>query len=319
METKNKKKGIKKGLITKIVVFVLVFIFVAVAVVSDLWLSATAFGNFINNTIGKFFNIVALVTDNIIVIAESIVIIVFFWLLNKLFEYLILPLARKRTQSSTIWVIIKSIFKYLTSIVAVFLVLSVWGVDTPTLLIGAGIVGLAISFGAQSLIEDVIAGLFIIFEKQFMIGDIIQVNNFRGRVTEIGIRTTSLEDLNGDILIINNSDVRMIVNTSANLSPAVCDVSVSYGQDLQYIEDVIKQALPVFKEKITDIVEGPFYKGVQQLGDSAVILRIYAKTEETKKYQVVRDLNREIKLLFDQKKISIPFPQIVVHQEKDEK
>jgi small conductance mechanosensitive channel len=230
---------------------------------------------------------------------------------------LILPLARKRTQSSTIWVIIKSIFKYLTSIVAVFLVLSVWGVDTPTLLIGAGIVGLAISFGAQSLIEDVIAGLFIIFEKQFMIGDIIQVNNFRGRVTEIGIRTTSLEDLNGDILIINNSDVRMIVNTSANLSPAICDISVSYGQDLEYIEGVINQALPHLKEKISDIVEGPFYKGVQQLGDSSVVLRIYAKTEETKKYQVVRDLNREMKLLFDQNKISIPFPQIVVHHEKD--
>ena len=127
-------------------------------------------------------------------------------------------------------------FKYITTILAIFLVLSTWGVATPTLLVGAGIVGLAISFGAQSLIEDVIAGLFIIFEKQFLIGDIIQVEKFRGRVIEIGIRTTSLEDVNGDILIVNNSDLRMIVNTSANLSPAICDISVSYGQDLTYIE-----------------------------------------------------------------------------------
>lgn len=316
MEVKKVKKAAPKGLVTKIIVFSLVGVFVILAVISDLLLRGTAFGNFINNTIGKFFNIVGLISNNIITIAESIVIIIFFWLLNKLFEYLIIPFVKKRNQRATIWVIVKSIFKYSTSIIAIFLVLSVWGVDTPTLLIGAGIVGLAISFGAQSLIEDVIAGLFIIFEKQFMIGDIIQVHDFRGRVTEIGIRTTSLEDLNGDILIINNSDVRMLLNTSANLSPAICDIGVTYGQDLEYIERVINDALPGIKERITDIQEGPYYKGVQKLADSSVVLRIYAKCEETKKYQVVRDLNREMKMVFDKNKITIPFPQVVVHQGK---
>ena len=256
------KKKIEKGLIMKIVVFSLIGVFVVIAVISDLWLSTTGFGNFVNNTIGKFFNIVGIIGNNAMVIAESVVIIVFFWLLNKLFEYLVMPLVRKRNQRSTIWVIIRSVFKYLTSVVAIFLVLSAWGVNTPTLLAGAGIVGLAISFGAQSLIEDVIAGLFIIFEKQFMIGDIIQVNNFRGKVIEIGIRTTSLEDVNGDILIVNNSDIRMIVNTSANLSPAICDISVSYGQDLKYIEGVINNSLALIKEKIPDSVEGPYYYGV---------------------------------------------------------
>lgn len=309
------KKKIEKGLIMKIVVFSLIGVFVVIAVISDLWLSTTGFGNFVNNTIGKFFNIVGIIGNNAMVIAESVVIIVFFWLLNKLFEYLVMPLVRKRNQRSTIWVIIRSVFKYLTSVVAIFLVLSAWGVNTPTLLAGAGIVGLAISFGAQSLIEDVIAGLFIIFEKQFMIGDIIQVNNFRGKVIEIGIRTTSLEDVNGDILIVNNSDIRMIVNTSANLSPAICDISVSYGQDLKYIEGVINNSLALIKEKIPDIVEGPYYYGVQKLADSAVILRIYAKTEEKNKFQVVRNLNREVKLLFDQNKIEKPFPQVVVHQD----
>lgn len=309
------KKKIEKGLIMKIVVFSLIGVFIVIAVISDLWLSTTGFGNFVNNTIGKFFNIVGIIGNNAMVIAESVVIIVFFWLLNKLFEYLVMPLVRKRNQRSTIWVIIRSVFKYLTSVVAIFLVLSAWGVNTPTLLAGAGIVGLAISFGAQSLIEDVIAGLFIIFEKQFMIGDIIQVNNFRGKVIEIGIRTTSLEDVNGDILIVNNSDIRMIVNTSANLSPAICDISVSYGQDLKYIEGVINNSLALIKEKIPDIVEGPYYYGVQKLADSAVILRIYAKTEEKNKFQVVRNLNREVKLLFDQNKIEKPFPQVVVHQD----
>ena len=112
-------------------------------------------------------------------------------------------------------------------IVGVFLVLSAWGVQTPTLLAGAGILGLALSFGAQSLIEDVIAGLFIIFEKQFQVGDIIQAHSFRGKVTEIGVRTTTLVDVNGDVLIINNSDLRQTINTSANLSPAICDISIA--------------------------------------------------------------------------------------------
>ncbi|MGE4341690.1 MAG: mechanosensitive ion channel family protein [Bacilli bacterium] len=313
------KKKNTTGSVMKIVVFSLIGIFIIIAVVSDLWLSTTAFGNFVNNTIGKFFNIVGLVVNHTMTIVESLVIIVFFWLLNKLFEYLVMPLVKKRNNRSTIWVIVKSIFKYLTSILAIFLVLSTWGVDTPTLLAGAGIVGLAISFGAQSLIEDVIAGLFIIFEKQFMIGDIIQVNSFRGKVTEIGIRTTSLEDLNGDILIVNNSDIRMIVNTSANLSPAICDISVSYDQDLKYIETVIKEALPQLKNNIPEIKEGPYYRGVQQLGESSVVLRIFAKVEETQKYQVVRDLNREMKLLFDRHNITIPFPQVVVHQETEKK
>lgn len=311
------KKKLAPGTIMKIVVFSMIAIFIIIAVVSDLWLASTGFGNFVNNTIGKFFNVVGLITNNTMTIVESIVIIVFFWLLNKLFEYLVMPFVKKRNHRATVWVIVKSIFKYLTSIIAVFLVLSTWGVDTPTLLAGAGIVGLAVSFGAQSLIEDVIAGLFIIFEKQFMIGDIIQVHDFRGRVTEIGIRTTSLEDLNGDILIVNNSDIRMIVNTSANLSPAICDVSVSYDQDLTYIEKVINAALPEIKAKIPAIVEGPFYKGVQDLGESRVVLRIYAKSEETAKYQVTRDLKREMKLLFDKNNILIPFPQVVVHQQVD--
>ncbi len=104
---------------------------------------------------------------------------------------------------------------------------------------GAGILGLALSFGAQSLIEDVIAGLFIIFEKQFQVGDIIQAHGFRGKVTEIGVRTTTLVDVNGDVLIINNSDLRQTINTSANLSPAICDISIAYDEDIERVEKII--------------------------------------------------------------------------------
>ena len=186
----SKKFKFNKGLIPKLIVIGIFLALVIIAIISDKVLTGTAFGDFVNNTIGKFFNIIDILKNHWITIAESIVIIVFFWLLNKLFEYILLPLGKKRNKHSTWWVLFRSIFKYLSSAVAIFLVLSAWGVDTPTLLIGAGIVGLAISFGAQSLIEDVIAGLFIIFEKQFKIGDVIQVGETRGYVIDIGIRPT---------------------------------------------------------------------------------------------------------------------------------
>jgi len=132
----------------------------------------------------------------------------------------------------------------------------------------------------------------------------------------IGIRTTKIEDLTGDLKIINNSEIRGAVNTSNSLHPAICDVGLSYGTDIERFERLIHEELPRLREMIPDIQEGPFYKGVQELGESAVVLRILARTEEAKKYQVVRDLNREVKLFCDKNGFEIPFNQLVVHVEK---
>jgi len=278
-------------------------------------LSVTPFGVFINNTVGKFFNVANLFVNNSMAIIETLVIVFFVWALNEIIKYVVDLLIKKFRTKSTIWIIIRSIFKYGSVIVGVFLALSAWGVQTPTLLAGAGILGLALSFGAQSLIEDVIAGLFIIFEKQFQVGDIIQAHGFRGKVTEIGVRTTTLVDVNGDVLIINNSDLRQTINTSANLSPAICDISIAYDEDIERVEKIILANIEDLKKRIPDIVEGPFYRGVQSLSDSSVVIRMYARTDELKKYQVTRDLNKEMKLLFDRNGIQIPFNQLVVHYE----
>lgn len=303
----------RRQLIAKMLASFAVTAVVVVTVV--IALSTTPFGVFVNNTVGKFFNVANLFVNNGMALLETAVIIFFVWALNEIVKIVIDLLIRRFSKKSTVWIIIRSIFKYGSVIVGVFLVLSAWGVQTPTLLAGAGILGLALSFGAQSLIEDVIAGLFIIFEKQFQVGDIIQAHSFRGKVTEIGVRTTTLVDVNGDVLIINNSDLRQTINTSANLSPAICDISFAYDEDLERVEKVILNNIEELKSKIPDIVEGPFYRGVQSLSDSSVVIRMYARTDELKKYQVTRDLNKEMKLLFDRNGIQIPFNQIVVHYE----
>lgn len=206
-----------------------------------------------------------------------------------------------------------SLIKYAAVIVLVFLILKTLGVDTTTILAGIGILGLVVGLGAQPLIADIIAGLFIVFEKVFDVGDIIVVDGFRGTVKEIGVRTTQLVDTGGNVKIINNADLKTVVNMTNQLSLAVCDIGIEYGESLERVEAILKENFPAIKEAIPDIKEGPFYKGVAELGDSAVVIRFAAQCDEGNRYQVERDMNRQFKLLFDRNGINIPFPQIVLN------
>ena len=210
--------------------------------------------------------------------------------------------------------ILCSLIKYAAVIVLLFLVLKTAGLDTKAILAGIGIFGLIVGLGAQPLIADIIAGLFIVFEKVFDVGDIIVVDGFRGTVKEIGIRTTQIIDAGGNIKIINNADVKTVINMTNQLSLAICEIGIEYGESLERVESILKDNLDAIREAIPDIKEGPFYTGVSELGDSAVILRFVANCEEDMRYQVERDLNRQFKLLFDKYNINIPFTQVVVNE-----
>ena len=312
------KKKLTRKQIRMIVVLSTIAFIVLLTIISATLFPNTTFGGLINDTLGRFFNVWNFLSTNYLLILQTLGILIFIWALNEIIALVIGALTRKRDHKATIWTIVRSLFKYGSYIVGVFLILSQWGVETPTLLAGAGILGLALSFGAQSLIEDVISGLFLIFEKQFEVGDIIQVGSFRGRVLDIGIRTTTFEDHNGDVMTMNNSDLRMTINTSINPSPAICDVSIAYEEDIEKVENILKSHLEDIKKVIPDILEGPYYKGVQSLGESGVVLRLYAKADETKKFQVTRDMNRYVKILFDKEGVEIPFNQIVINY-KDKK
>ena len=234
----------------------------------------------------------------------------FSWLLRLVLGVLAYPLKRGKALVE----IFCSLIKYAAIIAMAYFILKDLGVNTTAILAGIGILGLIVGLGAQPLIADVIAGLFIVFEKVFDVGDIIVVDGFRGTVKEIGIRTTQIIDVGGNIKIINNSDLKTIINMTNQLSLAVCDLSIEYGESLERVEAILKENLDAIKEAIPDIKEGPFYKGVAELGDSAVVIRFVANCEEGAKYQVERDMNRQFKLLFDKYNINIPFPQIVINQ-----
>ena len=123
------------------------------------------------------------------------------------------------------------------------MILKTLGVDTTAILAGIGILGLIVGLGAQPLIADIIAGLFIVFENVFEVGDIIVVDGFRGTVDDIGIRTTKIEDVGGNIKVINNADIKTLVNMTQALSVANCEMSIEYGESLERVEAILAEAL----------------------------------------------------------------------------
>ncbi len=203
--------------------------------------------------------------------------------------------------------------KYISLVVAFFLVLSAWGVETSTLLASAGIIAIAVSFGAQSLIADILAGIFIVFENQFAIGDVIQIGDFRGIVKVIGIRITKFEDINGDIKIINNSEIKGAINSSNLLSQAICHIDISYNQNINEFEKIMRNNLDSIRESIPLIKKGPFYDGIEKFQESGMTIRVVAWVNEVDRFFVIRQMNKQLRLLFEKKNVEIPFPQIVVH------
>ncbi|MBO4229894.1 MAG: mechanosensitive ion channel family protein [Clostridia bacterium] len=248
---------------------------------------------------------------------KTIQIITVSFLAFALAKALMLRFLSKSKRGKTITTLATSFFKYLIAIIAIMMILSAWGADPGALLASAGILTLVIGLGAQSLIADILAGIFIVFEGEFQVGDIIVIDGWRGTVTEVGIRTTKVIDWGGNVRIINNSSISSIINQTKELSIAVSRISIEYGQPIPDVEVIIKNNLERMKNAIPEIVEGPYYKGVDALSSSSVDLLFMAKCKEEDLYGVQRALNRELKILFDENGIRIPFPQVTVSQYED--
>lgn len=217
---------------------------------------------------------------------------------------------KKNQREITVCRLLTNIIRWLSAIVIVIAVLAIWGIDTTALITGAGVVTLIVGLGMQSLIADVVAGLFIVFENEFNVGDIITVGDFRGTVISIGIRTTKLEAL-GNIKIINNSDIRGVLNQTVQPSTAKSLIDIEYGESLERVEEIIKTKLPEIE--IEGVIGAISYDGVATLGASGVTLQFTASCNEGDIFAVQRAMNKRLKVMFDENGIGIPFPQVVVH------
>ena len=304
----------KKKLIQTVVILVLLAFLLVPAINPFLDDAAeAAVAAQIQDTFGGLLGGTGMLTPANLICAAAVVLLV--WLVCDLVILALTSFADKQRNSRSMVGLFVSMIKFLGCIVAAVWSLGILGVNLAGIFASLGIASLIIGFGAQSLIEDAVTGIFIIFEGQYPVGDIIVLDGFRGTVKKIGIRTTCIEDTGGNLKIVNNSDIRNVQNRSKKASVAVCDLSISYDADIREVEKVIDATLPKLHAKYSDLfLAAPQYKGVESLGESSVILRIIADVKEEDFYLGYRTLNREMKLMCDQHGIEIPFNQIVVHQ-----
>ena len=224
--------------------------------------------------------------------------------------------AKKGDRAKTVVSLLDGFVKYGAAIAVIIYVLKACGVNTEALIASVGILTLIVGLGAQSLIADIIAGMFIIFENEFNTGEIISIDGFRGEVIEIGIRTTKLLDAAGNIKIMNHSDIKNVVNLSREPSLAVVDVDFPYDVPLEFIEKLFDEKFAGIKAKIPAIISGPFYKGVTEYKDSNVTVKIVATCKEVDRFQVQRDLLREYRAIITAEGIDISYPRVVLSKEE---
>lgn len=215
-------------------------------------------------------------------------------------------------RGETICRLLSSLTKYGTLIAMLYWCLGVLGVDTATLLASAGIITLAVSFGAKDLITDILCGLFIIFEGEFRVGDVISVGGNTGTVMEIGVRTTKINDGNGNVLLLRNSSISNVTNMTKLNSYASMDITIPVGESLPYVEKVLKDELKSVHDRVPAIIEGPFYKGVVDLSSTAMTIRVVATCKETDRGSVMRSLRREVKLMLSRRDIA-PYQLVFDH------
>jgi small conductance mechanosensitive channel len=225
----------------------------------------------------------------------------------------------KRTE--TLVHIFKTTGKVFIIIIAIFMVMKELGMDITPLLTGAGIAGLALGFGAQSLVKDFLSGFFILIENQFRVGDVIKIGEFSGVVERISLRTVVLRDLGGNVHVIPNGEVKAVTNMSYEWSRAVVDIGVSYREDVDRVMNILEDVGKSMMEDATlkeVILEKPVVIGINDFGDSQVKLQVLVKTVPLKQWEVGRELRKRIKSAFDREGIKIPFPhQVLITREKE--
>lgn len=314
METKksNKRKWIS---IIGITLGVLVLLAFAICVSLEMILPETnGFVTWAKENIWDITTFPSMMQAHYKTLIHCIILIVVVLIVSRLLRLMFKKIMQKSNRAKTVITLLDGIIKYGAAIILIFLVLDAFGFNSKAIWESVGIITLIVGLGAQSLIADIIAGVFIIFENEYNVGEIVTIDDFRGTVTEIGIRATKITDCAGNIKIINNSDIKNVVNLSRELSLAVVDCEFSYHVPLEKVEKLLKDNLPKFKEKIPAIVEGPFYKGVSAYEDSNVAVKLVAKCQEDDRYQVQRDLMREYRQLFLENGFDLDYEQIVINQ-----
>lgn len=204
-----------------------------------------------------------------------------------------------------------NIFSYVLIFIFIVMIFEVFNYNVSALIAGAGVVGLAIGFGAQGLVSDVVTGFFLLLEKQIDVEDYVTVAGFDGIVEQVGLRTTQIRGFDGTLHYVPNREITNVSNHSRGNMRALVDIGISYDDEIDKAIAVLQGVCDKFAAEDENIVEGPNVLGVQALGSSDVIIRVLAKTKNMEQWSVERNLRKAMKEAFDANGIEIPYPHQV--------
>ena len=221
-------------------------------------------------------------------------------------------------RNQTLKTILSSALLYLFYFIVITMSLQILGIPISSILAGAGVFGLAIGFGAQELVEDVITGFFILFENQFGVNDYVKISDVEGFVEAVGLRTTTLKSLDGDTHIIPNGNIAQVTNLTADLRRIKIDAAIEYEQDIQEATAVLEDIGQELKEEFPQVIkEGPKVLGVQDLAASSVNIRMIAMVDAKKMWHMERVMKQKVKERFDKEGIGIPYNHLTVVNKED--
>jgi small conductance mechanosensitive channel len=222
---------------------------------------------------------------------------------------------RSKQRAQALGTVLRSVATAVIYTMAFIIALAEFGISLGPLVAGAGIVGVAVGFGAQTLVQDFLSGIFMLVEDQYGVGDVIDVGEATGVVEEISLRTTRIRDVNGTVWFVPNGEIRRIGNKSQQWARAVLDVEVAYDTDIDHAATVIKGAADsVWQDQLdhATVLEEPEIWGVEAFGASAIAIRLVLKVEPGEQWATSREVRKRIKDAFDAEGIEIPFPQRTV-------
>lgn len=297
--------------IARFIYRILSFVVIGIVLIrGSLYRDSSIFGFLVNGRWEKGFNMFATTAVVVIVFVYSVVMSIVLYLFKKLISIV-------NPKSETILRLFRSFMIYGSAIALIFYCMNLLGMDSQSLLASAGLMGFVISWGAKDMITDILAGLFIVFENQFQVGDIIEVNGEKGTVLEIGVRTTRLITQSSNTRIISNRSLTNVVNKSRYPANGSVTIYISYNQDLTAVEQMLRDQLPKLETFDPNLLSGPIYLGVVDYGEQSISMLIGFKSEERYRFGISTRLCSEIYKLFKEHgfKMGIDPQDITVTQE----
>lgn len=211
-------------------------------------------------------------------------------------------------RADTLSELLKSIIRYVMYFIAIVWILDVLGFEIKTVLAVTSVAGVAIGFGAQNLVKDVITGFFILFEDQFAVGDFVTIDGMSGIVEALGLRITKIRDFSGDLHIIPNGNITNVTNKSRGKMRALVDIDIAYEEDTDKVIAIINKVLEDIKKEKKNITEGPSVLGITKFGEAGTTIRVVAKTNPMEQWDVEMEIRRRVKSALEDKGIHIQYP-----------